>query len=245
MKTVFDVVDLLQLQEMWVRRPILMAFSRLENRQTTFPCNLDLSVSWLQPRLAQLRHTTSWQMNKLEMVRDPGQVPMCDLSDSYLHVLYPDAESPMVARQTLFNAVYQHFIVSQCQINRELVQPLLAHLAEVRAMQPHECLNTQHLPLEGSDFWIPADMTDEIRALDERYDAVQPGTPATYVIADEFWDLLVKATPEEIESVSQKQTIQQLSASHDCAEKLNTLVELAITWNRSPSVVGLYYQIDN
>src|SRR5690606_33570165 len=145
------------------RRPILMAFSRLENRETTFPCALDLSVSWLQPRLAQLRSTTRWQFNKLEMIRDPAQVPMSDLSETYLEILYPEAESPLAARQALFNAVYQHFIVTRCQISRDLAQTLLEQLAEVRAVQPEECLNPENLPLEGSNFWIPADLTDEIR----------------------------------------------------------------------------------
>jgi hypothetical protein len=243
MKTVFDVVDLLQLQELWVRRPIVLAFSRLEQNRTTLPCEMSFSIKWLTPRLALLRNSTAWRHNKLEQVTDPAQLPMCKLSDEYLSILYPDAESPSVLRQSLFQSVYNHFVIMQYQGDTTVTHGLLRSLAGVRSFALSSCFNEDHSPLEGSNTWIPVDLIDEIRSMDGRYKIDEVNTPATYVISDDFWPLLVKAQPEDIERAAtlycQKDPSQIIG---DCTRRINELTELARTWNRSPSVVGLYYQ---
>ncbi len=243
MRCVFDITDLLQLQEIWVRRPILLAFSRLENRQITLPCALDFSLGWLQPRLAQLRRSTTWRVPPVEDITDPAQVTMCDLTGEYLRVLYPEAPSAAAARQQLFTAVYQHFVVERYEGHPAQTAALLNLLALSRAVNPEDCLRGDNLPLEGSTFWIPVDLTDEIRGLDSDYDSAEPGTPAAYVIADAFWDLLVKATPQEIQSAAQHyhQQNPQFSVGEN-ARQLDMLAQISQVWSRSPSVVGLYYQ---
>lgn len=244
MRCIFDITDLLQLQEIWVRRPILLAFSRLENRQTTLPCALDFSLGWLQPRLAQLRRLTTWRVPPVEDVSDPAQVTMCELTDEYLRVLYPEAPSAAAAHQQLFMAVYQHFVVERYEGHPAQTAGLLNLLALERDINPEDCLRSDNLPLEGSTFWIPVDLTDEIRGLDSGYDSAEPGTPAAYVIADAFWDLLFKASPEEIQSAAQHYNQQnpRFSAEEN-AHQLHMLAQISQVWSRSPSVVGLYYQM--
>jgi hypothetical protein len=242
MKTVFDVVDLLQLQEIWVRRPIVLAFSRLEQNRSALPCEMDFSIKWLTPRLALLRNSIAWRHNKLEQFTDPAQLPMCELSDEYLRILY-DAESPTSIRQSLFQSVYNHFVITQYQGDAAQTRGLLRALASARSVALSSCFNEDHSPLEGSNTWIPVDLIDEIRSMDGRYKIDEVNTPAAYVISDDFWPLLVKSQPED---VNQAATLycQEMPSEiiGDCTRKLNELAELARAWNRSPSVVGLYYQ---
>jgi hypothetical protein len=246
MKTVFDVVDLLQLQEIWVRRPIVMAFARLEQHPVSLPCPQNFSIKWLTPRLALLRNSSSWQHNQLEHVTDPAQLPLCEFSDDYLNILYPESEAPAALRQSLFQSVYNHFVITRFQGELEQTRGLLGALATARSMTLYAPLTDDDLPLEGSSYWIPVDLVDEIRLLDTRYKADEIDTPATYVIADEFWPLLVKATPDDINNAVQRYNEGHSNGiAEDSARVLNKLADVARAWNRSPSVVGLYYQIDD
>ena len=241
MQTVLDVVDLLQLQEVWVRLPITQAYSRLERRQATLPCPLEFSVKKLMPRLGNLRASSAWRANHLEKRSDPAQIPLCAMTDAYLDVLYPELPSPDHTRRQLFRSVYNYFVMAQYQDDLELTCALLRRLAEIRAEM--DCLDSEALPLAGSNYWIPIDLTDEIRSLDARYDSALPDTPSAYVVADEFWPLLVKATPDEVLAVAAQHCQEDVSSCiDDCRQRLNQLIELAHNWNRISSVVGLYYQ---
>jgi hypothetical protein len=117
-------------------------------------------------------------------------------------------------------------------------------LAQIRGITPDSFLEPNHLPRAGAAEWIPAEITDEIRSLDTRYEAAEPGTPAAYVVSDDFWTTLVKTGETDIE-----QTVNQFCQEEDivsaggCRQQLTALVEVAQTWNRSPSVVGLCYQV--
>jgi hypothetical protein len=244
MQTMFDVVDLLQLQEVWVRLPIAQAYSRLERRQAVLPCPMEFSLKLLMPRLGRLRSSSVWRTNHLEKRTDPAQVPMCALTDAYLDVLYPEQASPGQTRHQLFISVYNHFVVSQYRADLALTCALLGRLADVRAET--DCLDSAALPLAGSNYWIPIDLTDEIRSLDARYDSTLPDTPAAYVIADEFWPLLVKASSDEVNAVAAQYCMEDVSTCiEDCTRRLNQLIELAHNWNRTSSVVGLYYQTED
>jgi hypothetical protein len=243
MKTVFDVVDLLQLQEIWVRRPIVLAFSRLEQTRTALPCEVNFSIKWLTSRLALLRNSTAWRHNKLEQITDPAQLPMCKLSDEYLSILYTDVESPAALRRSLFQSVYNHFVIMQYQADTVQTHGLLHSLATVRSFTLSTCFNDDSSPLEGSNTWIPVDLVDEIRSMDGRYKIDEVNTPATYVISDDFWPLLVKAQPEDLErAASLYRQENPTEIFEEYMKRLNDLADLARTWNRSPSVVGLYYQ---
>ena len=250
MKTVFDVVDLLQLQEIWVRSPIAQAYARLERRQPTLPGPLDFRLMWLMPRLGQLRNSPAWQTNQLEKRSDPAQIPLCAMTDAYLEVLFPDGTSAAEIRRQLFLSVYNHFVVAQYQGDLGQTCGLLRALADARSIESADCLNSANQPLEGSNFWIPVDLTDEIRSLDSRYDGGSADTPAAYVIAESFWPLLVKSTSEEIGAATTQYLTQYIGSTDPvyadrCAAELWRLVELARDWNRSSSVVGLYYQIED
>lgn len=242
---VFDIVDLLQLQEVWARRPIIAAFARLEQRLALLPATVEFSVEALVPRLARLKNSAVWKANPKDRDQDPGQMPMCRLSEIHLQVLYPEADQPARSRQILFNAVYNLFVFAQYRGDAAQTRGMLRALAQVRQIDVDRCLNTHSLPLMGGEEWVPSDLTDEIRALDGRYEADQPGTPATYVVADDFWALLVKASPEDVEQAAARycngRADEQAAV---CNQQLNTLVEVARAWNRSPSVVGLCYQVD-
>ncbi len=246
MQTIFDVVDLLQLHEIWVRHPIAQAYTRLERRQTTLPCPIEFRTKALMPRLGQLRNSAAWHTNRLEKRTDPAQIPLCALTDSYLEVLFPDAPSPDLLRRQLFISVYNHFVVTQYRGDLAQTCGLLHALAQVRKVDHREYLNAGNLPLEGSNFWIPVDLTDEIRALDTRYDGSQPDTPATYVVSEAFWTLLVKASSAHIQEAASLYCEDRGSACvDDCTLRLQALAELARDWNRSSSVVGLFYQIES
>ena len=242
MQAVFDIVDLLQLQEIWVRQPIARAYSRLERRQTTLDSPFEFDLKQLMPRLGLLRNSSAWRMNKLEKINDPAQMPMCSLIDGYLEVLFPDLVAAQ-ARQQLFLSVYNHFVVAQYRGAHAKTCSLLDAVANIRSVEMSRCLSENNMPVEGSNYWIPVDLTDEIRSLDSRYKSAQVDTPAAYVVSDDFWHFLVKATEDEIEN----------AASRDCDDpacvkegrmRLKQLVELARGWNRSSSVVGLYYQVE-
>ncbi len=244
MKMVFDVADLLQLQEIWVRLPIAQAYSRLERRQSLLPCPMDFNLKQLMPQIGRLRSSSAWRGNHLEKRSDPAQVPMCALTDAYLEVLFPEQSPPDRTRQQLFLSVYYHFVVAQYQGDLELTAALLSQLAKVRAVD--DCLDSEALPIAGSNYWIPIDLTDEIRSLDVRYDGDLPDTPATYVVADEFWPLLLKVNSDEVMTVAAQYCLESVSGCiDDCKQRLNQLGELAYNWNRTSSVVGLYYQTED
>jgi hypothetical protein len=245
MQIIFDVVDLLQLQEIWSRRPVVTAFTRLENRPTALPSPVDFNIDQLLPRLARLKRSPIWLLHsKKNPTNDPARIPMRDLSEVYLSELYPESPSGAEVRQSWFQSAYSRFVVAHYHGAVDQTQRVLGALARIRQIELDQCLDADQLPRHGSPEWIPADITDEIRALDERYNPVEVGLPATYVISDQFWPLLVKALPTEFEKAA------QLCCSGDdpnCSEKsqqvLAAMSEVAFTWNRSPSVVGLCYQV--
>jgi len=246
MQITLDIVDLLQLQEIWSRRPVVTAFTRLEGRQMALPCTVDFNVDQLLPRLARLKRSPAWRVNKANISADPARIPLRDLSEDYLNELYPEAESPSVMRQSLFNAAYSRFVIAHYRGDVDQTGRLLQALARVRQMAGESCLDADLLPRPGSPEWIPADITDEIRCLDERYDSAEPGLPATYVIADQFWLLLVKASPSELdESARLCCPDDDPTCSDSYRQALKILWQVAYAWNRSPSVVGLCYQVSS
>lgn len=239
MQIVFDVADLMQLQEIWSWRPIVTAYSRLERREPLFASPLRFDVAELTSRLTRLRHSPDWRQDGKG--DDPARAPIRDLSEAHLSQLYPEAETGSL-RQSLFYAVYARFVVARYQADVQLTGLLLRALADRQAVDADHYLDSDGQPRQGSQDWIPVDITDEIRSLDTRYRPAEPGAPAAYVIADSFWSLLVKAETAEIEAVVQQcgdtgtQPDQRL-------QELTTLVKLARIWNHSPSVVGLCYQV--
>jgi hypothetical protein len=244
MVIILDIVDLLQLHELWERRPIITAFTRLEQRQTALICAMDFNVDGLLPRLSRLKGSPEWRSNRANLTSDPARIPMGSLSAEYLSVLYPEAESPAFARQALFMSAYNHFVVNQFRGGEQQVQGLLRTLAQVRGITPGNFLEANHLPRAGGAEWIPAEITDEIRSLDTRYEASEPGTPAAYVVSEDFWTMLVKTGETDIEqAVSEFCQDEDVPSASGCRQQLTALVEVAQTWNRSPSVVGLCYQI--
>lgn len=246
MQLVLDVVDLLQLHEIWAKRPIITAFTRLESRPATVVSRGDFRIDDLLPRLARLKHSAVWRVKNNPPNSDPGRLPLSDFSEAYLSEMYPEADSISEQRQYLFNLVYDRFIITRYCASVEQVSVLLKTLAHVRNSDLSHYLGLDDLPLAGSPEWIPLTITDEIRSLDTRYDPVQAGTPATYVVADHFWPLLVKASAADIEEAIR---LECPSNEGECIEETRRLLvglsEVAYTWNRSPSVVGLCYQIPN
>jgi hypothetical protein len=239
-----DIVDLLQLQEIWSRRPIITAFTRLESRPGVIPAAVNFSVDELIPRLTRLRYSSVWMAQAAKLSSDPARLPLSSFSDDVLGELYPEVDFPAAQRQSIFVSAYSRFVVAHYRASAEFTSAILQTLADVRALASADCLNAQALPLAGSSEWIPAEITDEIRALDERYLPEEPGLPSAYVIGDAFWELFVKITPEEIDKTVQ-QHCQALSAddSDSVHQALTTLAEVANLWQRSPSVVGLCYQV--
>jgi hypothetical protein len=244
MQIIFDVVDLLQLQEIWSRRPVVTAFTRLETRPTALPSSVDFNIDQLLPRLARLKRSPVWLLNsKKHSATDPARIPMRDLSEMYLSELYPESTSGAEVRQSWFQSAYSRFVVAHYHGAVNQTQQILGALARVRQMDADQVLDDNQLPPHGSPEWIPSDITDEIRSLDERYDPAEAGLPATYVISDQFWPLLVKATPDEIEAAAKVCcAISSFTDEAHNRQALTALSEVAIAWNRSPSVVGLCYQ---
>jgi hypothetical protein len=245
MQIVFDVVDLLQLQEIWSRRPVVTAFTRLETRQTALPSPVNFNIDELLPRLMKLKLSPIWRLNnKTNKANDPARIPLRDLSEEYLCELFPESISGAAIRQLLFHSAYSRFVVAHYSGDVEQARKVLQALAQIRQIAPEQCLDEDHLPRSGSPEWIPADITDDIRSLDERYDPTQVGLPATFVISDQFWPLLVKATPEEIDQSARLSCSDGDTQSCDHNRRaLTAMNDVAYAWNRSPSVVGLCYQV--
>jgi hypothetical protein len=242
MQICLDVVDLLQLREIWSQRPIITAFTRLEPRAAASPDDIDFRIEDLMPRLYRLKRSSLWLARGGAANQDPARLPLGDFSEDYLSELYPEAESAKRQRRLLFHAAYQRFVVTQYRGDLDEMRSVLGALADARQMPADECLDALALPREGSPEWIPAEITDDIRGLDTRYNPAEPGTPATYVIADQFWSLLVKVAAEEIDSAVANTTGDGHSAE-SIRTALDALTNVAYMWNRSPSVVGLCYQV--
>lgn len=246
MQISLDIVDLLQLQEIWSRRPIITAFTRLEPRPGIFPNTFNFSVDELMPRLTKLKQSSVWLSQLARPTSDPARLPLSGFSDDFLGELYPEVESAAAHLQSIFVSAYSRFVVAHFRHPVEATGAILRTLADVRAVSQADCLNAHSLPPEGSPEWIPAEITDEIRALDTRYLPDEPGLPSAYVIGDAFWSLFIKITPEEIEKTVE---LYCQSLADDCRDSvhqtLTALVEVASMWQRSPSVVGLCYQISD
>lgn len=242
MRISLDVVDLLQLQEIWSRRPIVTAFTRLEERISHYPVTENFSIEDLLPRLSRLKRSPVWLSRRPNpTLNDPGRVPLSDLSDDYLQEMYP--ETPAVdKRASLFLSVYNCYLVANFKQTVMHTAAALQLLARVRGVETTNRLDRANLPAEGSPEWIPLTIADEIRGLDDRYQADEPGSPSTYVVAEDFWPLLLKAEPEHIDTVAT--LAQEMSDTTFCKavrDSLNELTVLAHTWYRSPSLVGLCY----
>lgn len=236
---ILDVVDLLQLQEIWSWRPIVVAFSRLERREPQPQVGtLRFELTELMPRLSRLRQSPDWQTAHHN--QDPARLPLRDLSDTELNDLYPEI-APDGLRQSLFLAAYQCFVVARHRGADQPTRALLRALADVRQLEADDHLDVYAFPRQGSPDWIPADITDEIRGLDSRYRGAEAGTPAAYVIADSFWSLLLKAEANELDSAAR--LASSTTPVEVCRRQLASLLAVAQLWNRSPSVVGLCYQV--
>jgi hypothetical protein len=163
MRLILDVVDLLLLHEVWSRRPVVTAFTRLEGRQTVLPTHLDFNVDQLLPRLARLKQSPVWRANRANLTNDPGRIPMRDLSDAYWSELYPEVDSGAAARQSHFHSAYSRFIVAHYNGEVEQAQRLFQATAKVRHIDPQQCLDADLMPLHGSSEWIPADIRCSLR----------------------------------------------------------------------------------
>lgn len=238
-----DVTDLLQLQEIWSRRPIITAFTRLEPRISTIASVYDFRIEDLLPRLQRLKRSVTWLSQMQPSSADPARISLHDLSDDFMLELFPEATSALAQRQLLFMSAYYRFVVAQYRGEVFRTTSALELLLRVRRIGGLEGLNADFLPEEGSPEWIPQVITDEIRSLDDRYKPAEPGTPAAYVVSGKFWEILAKVTAEDIETTVRLGCAE----SHpDCGDglrqTLNALVQVAVAWSRSPSVVGLCYQ---
>lgn len=235
MDAVFDVVDMLQLHEVWARRPIVVAVTRLAQRQSLRPTSIQFSLEHLRPRLSHLRNSAAWRQHH---TTDPAQRALVDLSDEQLSILYPDN-----TRHSVFKAVYDHYLIAHYRGELQRTRRLMEALAATITVDPAECFGERTLPAPGSNFWIPAELTDEVRALNARYRAEEPDTPAACVVAEDFWVLLHKAEPDTITSAVNRYCAHTQNEPYaDTVERLSALIELARLWHRSPSVVGIYYQ---
>lgn len=244
MQLCLDVVDLLQLGELWCKRPIVTAFTRLESRPTLLSNPFEFNIEDLLPRLARLKYSAAWRIKNTNLTIDPARIPLSGLSDEYLNEMYPEASSAAAQRQAVFNAAYNRFVVScyRGEVNQTIA--MFQSVAQARAIAPETCLDKELLPRPGAPEWIPSYITDEMRSLDTRYNPVEPGTPATYVISDDFWALLVKATAEDLDSAAQLQhKTEPDAANNGLRTAFENLASVAYMWYRSPSVVGLCYQV--
>jgi hypothetical protein len=231
---IFDVVDLLQLQEVWSRRPLLIASSRLERREPAIPCAVNFSMELLVPRLARLKISAAWQ-RRGRLSDDPARIPLGSMPEECLSQLFPETGED-ASRHSVFYSAYSRFVFARYQGDITETAGLLGELNRLRGIE--DSLDKHNLPLPGSQDWIPPDITDDIRGLDRRYDSSQPGAPATYVIAEPFWTLLVKATPQELDAAAGLH-VTNWSEKRDA---LAQMVDVSQMWSRSPSVVGLCYQ---
>lgn len=244
MQISLDVVDLLQLQEIWSRRPIVTAFTRLETRPTLRPSPDSFKVDDLIPRLSRLKYSPSWLSRRANnTTNDPARIALGDLSDDHLLELYPEAESAKAKRGALFTSAYNCYLVARYDGSVVHTAAALQFLTRARRIERGNFLDSHNMPIEGSPEWIPMTITDEIRGLDDRYDSSEPGAPSTYVVAEEFWPLLLKALPEDVDAAVAL-AIGASDAEFGAVVRLalQELIALAHTWYRSPSVVGLSYQ---
>ena len=152
-----------------------------------------------------------------------------DLSDDYLGQCTPKSPSGLEVRQSWFRSAYSRFVVAHYHSDAGRDTSHAHDLGACPGYRREECLDADQLPLQGSrESRNPADITDEIRSLDERYDPAKIGLPAAYVIAEQFWMLLVKATPLGNRPV---RPIELPSYHSACAENhrlaLNNLSEVA------------------
>jgi hypothetical protein len=244
MQISLDVVDLLQLREVWIRLPIIVAYSRLANRTGAIADPTPFLVDDLVVRLARLRHSAVWLSDPLTRGSDPARLPFADLTDDYLAELFPEAESPTAQRWVLFQAIYKRFVVAYCRDSSELTIDAFRLLARVRQFDLHEYVDSSLLPSEGSAEWIPAEIANPIQMLDCRYQADDADAPGTYVVSDDFWPQIAKSTPEDLTAATalwhdpgDDQRAPRMQAM------LTRLVDVAVMWQRSPSVVGLCYQL--
>ncbi|MEZ4669066.1 MAG: hypothetical protein R3E39_14260 [Anaerolineae bacterium] len=245
MQISLDVVDLLQLQEIWSKRPIVTAFTRLEPRSPYIACRCDFNIDDLMPRLARLKRSPVWLAHR-KQPSDPARIPMCELSDDMLVELYPEADSPAIQRHILFTSAYCRFVISSYRDEVFDTAAALHSLAQARRCQPADYLSRTNLPDEGGAEWIPADITDEIRGLDGRYNPEEPGAPATFVVSDDFWPLLTKAEPDDISAAVNMGCDDNETECRELMKgRLEKLIELAHDWYRSPSVVGLCYLVND
>ena len=235
MDAVFDVVDMLQLHEVWARRPIVAAVSRLSQRQSIHPTTIEFSLDQLMPRLVRLRHSAAWRQNR---EADPADRALVDLNDEQLSILYPES-----TRHSVFKAVYDHYLFARYRGELQQTRQFMEALAATIQVDATTCFGERTLPAPGSNFWIPAELTDEVRALDVRYNTDEPDTPAACVVAEDFWVLLNKAEPDTISRAINRYYATTHDELHaNTFERLSALIELAQLWQRSPSVVGVYYQ---
>lgn len=234
MQFCIDIVDLLQLYEVWSRNPILVAFGRLEGRSAAVPAAMEFTLDDLLPRLYRLRRSPAW-LDDERRSTDPGRLPLGHFTDAFLSEMYPESESAAHQRRILFTSAYARFVLTHFRHDPALLAATLRALTLARRLFPTDHLSLDNLPLAGAPDWIPAEITDEIRALDSRYDPAEPGTPAAYVIADDFWDLLRKV------GTAEAQAAQALAGHSDSHSILQALLTAAHDWQRSPSVVALCY----
>jgi hypothetical protein len=242
MQFCLDVVDLLQLREVWCKRPIVTAFTRLEPRPKRRESGVDFRIDSLMPRLMRLKMSSAWRTHNPLPTADPSRSPLSNLSDECLSELYPDAHEIPALRQHLFMGAYTRFVIADFRADPAQMRAFFKALAAVRSLDAQDHISGIGLPIEGAPEWIPAEITDEIRSLDTRYRLSEPGAPAAYVVAEPFWTMVVKAEPHHID-VAIERCVPQANAS-DFRQNYALLSEVAQAWSRSPSVVGLCYQMD-
>ncbi len=242
MLLVLDIVDLLQLDEIWSRRPVVTAFTRLDERPDYLNYQFNFQIEDLVPRLARLKRSEAWRMSRRSPADDPARVPIGALSAEQLQELYPQAEAAQ-QRQLLFQGVYSRYVLAHYRGLAQVTGELLRALSDVRYINVDSCVDQFGVPRSGSPEWIPAGITDEIRALDCRYDATEPGLPSAFVVAEDFWNLFVKATLEEYQSAAARLHPDDLESQAQSTNLLQQVADIAYAWHRSPSVVGLCYHI--
>jgi hypothetical protein len=242
MLLILDIVDLLQLDEIWSRRPVVTAFTRLEERPDYLNYQFNFQIEDLIPRLSRLKRSEVWRMSRRTPADDPARLPLGAITAEQLTELYPEADA-LQQRQTLFQGVYSRYVLAHYRGGAQLTGDLLHALSDARYIDADTCLNQWGVPREGSAEWIPAGITDEVRALDCRYDATEPGLPAAFVVAEGFWNLFLKATPAEYQAAAARLHPDDLTAQAESVALLAAVAEVATMWHRSPSVVGLCYQV--
>jgi hypothetical protein len=243
MQLVLDIVDLLQLDEIWSRRPVVTAFTRLDERPDYLNYQFNFQIEDLMPRLSRLKRSEVWRLARRNPADDPARIPLGTLSSELLDELYPPADGAN-QRQTLFQGVYSRYVLAHYRGQAQQSGDLLRALAGVRYWDIDRCLDSVGVPREGSAEWIPAGITDEIRSLDCRYNPAEPGLPAAFVVGEDFWNLFLKVAPAELQSAAACLAPDDLTMQAACVGLLQQMADVALMWHRSPSVVGLCYQVE-